>query len=192
MFLTRDSPLKLHFRFDPVQWRWAFEFLRHANTADARKTTAGLLRLAELSREFIEPLIEGEGIECHFTRGGKLVVYPDTRSLASAHAQVLYQAGLGSRQTMLTRAQCIEQEPALEPYQHRIAGGVWTASDAAADCGEFCVQLAQRIVQRGGDLQLNRCASGFDIDGARVRMLLTDQGPLRADAYLLAAGDRRA
>jgi D-amino-acid dehydrogenase len=78
LFLTRDSPLKLHFRFDPVQWRWAIEFLRHANTSDARRTTAGLLKLAELSREFIEPLIEGEGIECHFTRGGKLVVYPDT------------------------------------------------------------------------------------------------------------------
>ena len=188
LFLTRDSPLKLHFRFDPVQWRWAFEFLRHANTRDARATTAGLLKLAELSREFVEPLIEGEGIDCHFTRGGKLVVYPDAGSLATAHAQVLYQAGLGSRQTMLTRAQCIDQEPALEPYQQRIAGGVWTVGDAAADCGEFCAQLAQRIVQRGGDLQLNRAASGFHIDGARVRMLQTDHGPLRADAYLLAAG----
>ena len=188
LFLTRDSPLKLHFRFDPVQWRWAIEFLRHANTADARRTTAGLLKLAELSREFIEPLIEGEGIECHFTRGGKLVVYPDTRSLASAQAQVLYQAGLGSRQTVLTRAQCIEQEPALEAYAGRIAGGVWTVSDAAADCGEFCVQLAQRIVQRGGDLQLNRCAARFDVDGTSVRALVTDQGPLRADAYVLAAG----
>jgi D-amino-acid dehydrogenase len=188
LFLTRDSPLKLHFRFDPVQWRWAFEFLRHANTADARRTTAGLLRLAELSREFIEPLIDGEGIDCHFTRGGKLVVYPDARSLAAAQAQVLYQAGLGSRQTVLTRVQCVEQEPALEAYAQRIAGGVWTASDAAADCGEFCVQLAQRIVQRGGDLQLNRAATRFDIDAAGVRALLTDQGPLRADAYLLAAG----
>jgi D-amino-acid dehydrogenase len=188
LFLTRDSPLKLHFRFDPVQWGWAIEFLRHANTTDARSTTAGLLKLAELSREFIEPLIEGEGIECHFTRGGKVVVYPDARSLASAQAQVLYQAGLGSRQTVLTRAQCVEQEPALEAYAQRIAGGVWTASDAAADCGEFCVQLAQRIVQRGGDLQLNRCATGFEIDGTSVRTLLTDQGPLRADAYVLAAG----
>ena len=188
LFLTRDSPLKLHFRFDPVQWRWAFEFLRHANTKDARTTTAGLLKLAELSREFIEPLIEGEGIDCHFTRGGKLVVYPDASSLASAHAQVLYQAGLGSRQTVLTRAQCVEQEPALEAYQAKIAGGVWTANDAAADCGEFCVQLAQRIAQRGGDLQLSRTATHFDIDGASVRLLLTDQGPLRADAYLLAAG----
>ncbi|HKO68066.1 MAG TPA: D-amino acid dehydrogenase [Burkholderiaceae bacterium] len=188
LFLTRNSPLKLHFRFDTVQWRWAIEFLRHANTRDARRTTAGLLKLAELSREFIEPLIEGEGIHCHFTRGGKLVVYPDARSLASAQAQVLYQAGLGSRQTVLTRAQCVEHEPALEGYAQRIAGGVWTASDAAADCGEFCAQLAQRIVQRGGDLQLNRCASRFDLDGARVRMLQTDKGPLRADAYVLAAG----
>ncbi len=188
LFLTRDSPLKLHFRLDPVQWRWAFDFLRHANTRDARRTTAGLLKLAELSREFIEPLIEGEGIDCHFTRGGKLVVYPDTRSLASAHSQVLYQAGLGSKQTVLTREQCVEQEPALEAYAQRIAGGVWTPRDAAADCGEFCAQLAQRIVSRGGDLQTNRTATRFDMDGLSVRALMTDQGPLRADAYLLAAG----
>ncbi len=172
LFLTRDSPLKLHFRFDPVQWRWAFEFLRHANNQDARTTTAGLLKLAELSREFIEPLIEGEGIECHFTRGGKLVVYPDSGSLAAAHAQVLYQAGLGSKQTTLTRAQCVAQEPALASYEQRIAGGVWTESDAAADCGEFCAQLAQRIVQRGGEVQLTRTAARFDIEGASVRALM--------------------
>jgi len=188
LFLTRDSPLKLHFRFDPVQWRWAFEFLRHANNRDARTTTAGLLKLAELSREFIEPLIEGEGIDCHFTRGGKLVVYPDSGSLAAAHAQVLYQAGLGSKQTTLTRAQCVAQEPALVSYEQHIAGGVWTESDAAADCEEFCTQLAQRIVQRGGELQLTRTAAHFDVDGASARALVTDAGPLRADAYLLAAG----
>ena len=188
LFLTRDSPLKLHFRFDPVQWRWALQFLRHANNQDARTTTAGLLKLAELSREFIEPLIEGEGIDCHFTRGGKLVVYPDSRSLAAAHAQVLYQAGLGGKQTTLTRAQCVAQEPALASYEQRMAGGVWTESDAAADCGEFCAQLAQRIVQRGGEVQLTRTGARFDLDGASVRALVTDAGPLRADAYLLAAG----
>lgn len=188
LFLTRDSPLKLHFRFDPVQWRWAFQFLRHANTKDARATTAGLLRLAELSREFIEPLIEGEGIDCQFTRGGKLVVYPDSRSLATAHAQVLYQAGLGSRQTVLTRTQCVEHEPALAAYEEHIAGGVWTASDAAADCGEFCTQLAQRIVRRGGELQLDCTVTRIDVEARSARALLTDAGPLRADAYLLAAG----
>lgn len=188
LFFTRDSPLKLHFRFDSVQWRWAIEFLRHANNADARTTTAGLLRLAELSREFIEPLIEGEGIDCHFTRGGKLVVYPDSRSLAVAHAQVLYQAGLGGRQATLTRAQCVAQEPALAAYEEHIAGGVWTEGDAAADCGEFCAQLAQRIVQRGGELQLARRAIGFDVEAYSVRALMTDAGPMSADAYLLAAG----
>ncbi|MEP6607349.1 MAG: D-amino acid dehydrogenase [Burkholderiaceae bacterium] len=188
LFLTRDSPLKLHFRFDPVQWRWALQFLQHTNTADARATTAGLLRLAELSRDFIEPLIEGEGIECHLTRSGKLVVYPDSSSLAAAQSQVLYQAGLGSKQIVLTRAQCVEHEPALDAYQKRIAGGVWTASDVTADCGEFCAQLAQRIVQRGGDLHLDRTASGFDCDERRARTLTTDQGPVRADAYVLAAG----
>lgn len=188
LFLTRDSPLKLHFRFDPAQWRWAIGFLRHSNTKAARATTAGLLRLAELSREFIEPLIEGEGINCHFTRGGKLVVYPDAHSLAAAHAQVLYQAGLGSKQLMLSRAECVAHEPALAAYQQHIAGGVWTASDAAADCGEFCAQLAKRIVHRGGELLLGQTALRFDVQRLTARALVTDAGSIRADAYVIACG----
>ena len=43
-------------------------------------------------------------------------------------------------------------------------------------------------MQRGGDLQTHRIATRFDTDGSGVQALLTDQGPLRANAFLLAAG----
>ena len=76
LLLSRHAPLKLHPRADRSQMRWALQFLKQANLRAARNTTEVLLKLAELSREFIEPLIEGERIECDFTRGGKLVLYP--------------------------------------------------------------------------------------------------------------------
>jgi D-amino-acid dehydrogenase len=50
LLLARDSPLKFHPQLDPAQWSWGLAFLRLANTAAARTTTAALLRLAELSR----------------------------------------------------------------------------------------------------------------------------------------------
>ena len=74
LLLSRHAPLKIHPRADRAQLRWALQFLKHANTKAARDTTEALLKLSALSREFIEPLIEGERIECDFSRGGKLVV----------------------------------------------------------------------------------------------------------------------
>ena len=191
LLLSRNSPLKLHPRFDRAQWSWGWAFLRVANTTAARATTSALLKLSGLSREFIEPLIEGEGIECSFTRSGKLVVYPDATSLAAARAQVQFQAALGSTQEILDAEACVAREPALAPYRAHIVGGVWTATETAADCGAFCDHLARLLTQRGVEFIYSRTVTRFDLDGGHVRALVTSgdgAAPLRADAFVLAAG----
>ena len=193
LLLSRHAPLKIHPRADRRQMRWALQFLRYANGKAARGTTEALLKLAELSREFIEPLIEGERIDCDFTRGGKLVVYPDSASLDAARAQVTYQAALGTRgQVVLSAAQCVEREPAIAGYVDRIVGGVWTPTEAAADCGAFCTQVAALLRRRGAELLYGRTVTRIDRDAGQVRALATEAGPLRADAYVLAAGDQAA
>jgi D-amino-acid dehydrogenase len=193
LLLARHAPLKLHPRADLTQLRWGWQFLRQANLKAARGTTEALLKLAELSREFIEPLIEGERIECDFTRGGKLVLYPDASSLAAARAQMTYQAALGTRgQVLLSAAECIEREPAIAGYAGQFAGGIWTPTEAAADCGAFCTQVAVLLARRGAEFHYGLTAVRFDIDQGRVRALVTESGALRADAYVLAAGDAAA
>jgi D-amino-acid dehydrogenase len=193
LLLSRHAPLKIHPRADVRQIRWALQFLKHANTKAARATTEALLRLAELSREFIEPLIEGERIDCDFTRGGKLVVYPDRAALDAARAQVAYQAALGTRgQVVLTAAQCAEREPAIAGYVDRIVGGVWTPTEAAADCGAFCTQVAALLARRGAEVLYGRTVTRIDRENGQVRALVTEPRPIRADAYVLAAGDEAA
>jgi len=189
LVLSRHAPLKIHPRADFGQLRWAWQFLRHANLRTARATSEILLKLSELSREFIEPLIEGERIDCHFTRGGKLVLYPDVASLAAARAQMTYQAALGTRgQVVLSAAECLEREPAIAAYAGQFAGGIWTPTEAAADCGAFCTQVAALLARRGAEIHYGRTATGFDVDHGRVRALITKAGTLRADAFVLAAG----
>jgi D-amino-acid dehydrogenase len=193
LLLSRHAPLKIHPRADVRQIRWALQFLKHANTKAARATTEALLKLAELSREFIEPLIEGERIDCDFTRGGKLVVYPDRAALDAARAQVAYQAALGTRgQVVLTAAQCAEREPAIAGYVDRIVGGVWTPTEAAADCGAFCTQVAALLARRGAEVLYGRTVTRIDRENGQVRALVTEPRPIRADAYVLAAGDEAA
>lgn len=188
LLFARDSPLVFRPRLEPAQWLWGLRFLAAATRERARATTAALLKLAFLSRDLIEPLIADEAIACDFKRGGKLVVYPDEASFAAARAQVEYQATLGCEQMLLSRELCVGREPALAGYADRIVGGVWTPSDAAADCAAFCEQLADRLRDRGVRFELGREVSSLRVRNGRFEGADVDGGSLAAEACVLAAG----
>lgn len=192
LLLARDSPFVFRPRLEPAQWLWGMRFLAAATRERARATTAALLKLAFLSRDLIEPLIADEAIACDFKRGGKLVVYPDEASFAAARAQVEYQATLGCEQMLLSRELCVGREPALAGYAERIAGGVWTPSEAAADCAAFCEQLADRMRDRGVRFELGRAVRSLRVRNGRFEGAAADGGPLAAQACVLAAGSHAA
>jgi D-amino-acid dehydrogenase len=183
------SPLKYHFKLDPDQWAWGLKFLAACRIDTARATTAALLQLSFLSRSLLEPLIARERIDCDFDRGGKLVVYPDAAGLAQARAQMEFQATLGCEQELLDNAQCLEHEPALAGYVDSFVGGVWTPSEAAADCGLFCAQIGARLRKRG-------VAFRFGANVARVTVragkpdVLVGRERISADAVVIANGSR--
>lgn len=187
LLADEDSPLKYHFKFDLQQWRWGLAFLRACNLAQAQATTRALLALSALSRQVIEDLIESGRIDCAFARSGKLVVYPDAKALATAQAQLAFQATLGCEQQLLTREQCVAREPALAGYADRIAGGVWTPGEAAADCGAFCDGLAQGLAVDGAQFHWNREVTAIDADKGGVRVQ-SAAGPIDGDVAVLAAG----
>jgi D-amino-acid dehydrogenase len=187
LLADEDSPLKFQLKLDPLQWRWGIAFLRACNIEKARATTHALLELAALSKSVLEPLIEREQIACGLVRNGKLVVYPDTASLATAEAQLRFQAQLGCRQELLTSAECIAREPALAGYAERIAGGVWTPSEAAADCGAYCDEIAALLQARGATLLFNRGVTAIRADKGGVRVQ-TASGSIDADQAVLCNG----
>ncbi len=191
LLADENSPLKFRLRMDPQQWRWGLAFLRACSLARAQATTRALLQLSALSRRLTEAMIAEEAIDCGFERSGKLVLYADAASLATAHAQMRFQAVLGCEQQLLNRAQCIAREPALHGYAAHITGGIWTPGEAAADCGRFCDGLAVRLRARGVTFRFGCEVEAIAADRGSAR-LRTSSGPLDADAVVLAAGSHAA
>lgn len=191
LLADEDSPLKFHFKLDPAQWRWGLAFLRACTLAQAQATTRALLSLSALSREVIEPLIAQQAIDCAFARSGKLVIYPDAAGFATAQTQMQFQAQFGCVQEALDAPACIAREPALAVYRDRIAGGIWTPTEAAADCGAFCDGLAARLAARGVTFHWKREVQRIAADKGGVRVQ-TASGALDADAAVLACGSQAA
>jgi D-amino-acid dehydrogenase len=149
LLLSPDSPLSLRLRFDPWQWAWGLRFLAACRTSVSRRTTERLLALAAESRAGFDDFMARERIDCDFSATGKLVLYADAEGFAGARRQLALQRELGSVQQALAPAECAAVEPALAHYAPRIAGGIHTPGECAADCHKVCQALERLLRARG-------------------------------------------
>jgi D-amino-acid dehydrogenase len=189
--LDPEGPLHFRPRPDPHQWSWLLAFIRACKATTAEQTTRRLLLLAYRSRELMRQTIAREPMEFDHALSGKLVVQPDAAALEGARRQMELQARWGSEQRLLSRDECLALEPSLAQIAHRIAGGIFTASEEAGDAYRFCEALH-------GVMQSSNHAVRF-VWGATVRQLLrvsgrvaaavTTKGVLEADAFVLALGN---
>ncbi|WP_038202557.1 D-amino acid dehydrogenase [Xenophilus azovorans] len=193
LLLAGDSPLKLRPRLDPQQWRWGLAFLAACNARAAADGTARLLSLAAVSRVGFEAmraeLAPGDAPFCDFSATGKLVLYRSREGLEAAGGQIALQRRLGApEQAVVTPEECVRLEPALAQYARRIAGGVHTPSECAADCLKVCQALAAALAQRGVRFVLGHAAEAFDLRAGRVQAVQTAAGPVQADLFVMALG----
>lgn len=178
-----DGPLRFRPEADLRQYRWLASFLAHCRADVNRRTTAKLLELGELSRRAmgqLELVVPPDAF--HWRDAGKLVVYR-SRAVFDAAAS---KPGAGQ---VWSPEECGAREPALAAAQHLLAGGIYNAGEAVADCHAFCVALAGRLREhprfRGF---VHGEARGLYAEGGRIRGVETSGGLLTADAYVLAAG----
>ncbi|QYF95286.1 D-amino acid dehydrogenase [Massilia sp. PAMC28688] len=181
--MQKDGPLRFRLEADPRQWRWLWQFLMHCRADVNRKTTERLLLLGELSRQEmarIEPIVPKEDFA--WREAGKLIVYRSAGAFSKAAAR----AGTGE---VLTAAQCVEREPALAAAQGILAGGIFNAGEAVADCHAFCQVLAARVKAHPRcDGVVQAQAQSLTVEGGVITSVMSDAGVLGADRFVLAAG----
>ncbi len=188
LLLANDSPLKLRVQMDPHQWVWGLQFLAACRASVSRDTTTQLLRLAAESRAVFDALRLETRLDDDHSTTGKLVLYPNETSFAAARQQMALQRTLGSEQHALSPAECVAIEPALAHHASRFHGAVYTPSESAADCFKVCQSLERLLRARGVRFLLNTSVQSLVQNGERVVAALTPEGPVSADAFVMALG----
>ncbi|WP_208942836.1 D-amino acid dehydrogenase [Paracidovorax avenae] len=199
LLFSPDSPLKLRPQWSMRQWRWGAAFLAACNDATSRRTTGTLLELAARSRQAFELMREREGLDCDFSRTGKLVVYRSREALAGGERQMALQRAWGCEQESVSAARCVELEPALAHDADHIAGAIHTPSECAADCQKVCDGLHTLLAARGVRFLLGSQVAGFTrgADGAVTAVHVRSgasgaETPVAADQFVLALGSASA
>lgn len=186
MLQGSSAPLRFHPRLDPTQWRWCFEFLMACRSSVNRRNGMHLLRLSLFSQNVLTQWREEYGLDGFaWRRNGKLVVYRDAKNFAAAAAKT------GSEGLRILNVDgCVALEPALATVAGKLAGGIFSDTDEAADCYLFCLALEQRLIASGLYRRLQRRVNGFQRKGDRITALqFANAEHFTADDYVLATGN---
>lgn len=197
LLLARHSPLRLRPGLAPAAWLWCLQFLAACNQAQSDRATRALLAVAMESQwQFDRWRANVPDASIAHQRQGKLVLYRSQAGLAGARRQVALQAGFGPAQELLDARQCLALEPALDGTMP-LAGGVWTPSEAVADCAKVCTVLAAQLASepRYRALWAHRFVR-WEMRGGKVTGLQAEHAgalhTLRFDACVIAAGAQSA
>jgi D-amino-acid dehydrogenase len=183
-----QAPLLLRLRALPQMWRWGAAFLRNCADGRFRKNTLANLNFGHYSLDALHEITADVAIDYDRSTRGVLKIYRSKEALEIAirACELFSEHGLAYR--ALTPAQSAAYEPALAATASSLVGALHFPTDEVGDCRKFTQGLATHLRQHGVDVRYGTQVSGFSVSDDRVAAVETDQGPLRADAVVVAAG----
>jgi D-amino-acid dehydrogenase len=184
-----DAPLIFRLgRWDPVLWFWLIGFLANCTATRARINTDRTLRVAIYSRACLQALRRDTGIAYDQKTLGILHVYRNPREFEHAIASAALMSALGLDRQVKTAAEAVAIEPALAAVAPELAGTIYTPGDESGDAHIFTQNLAELAAARGVRFFYDTRVLQLEASGDRLTSVVTDQGLLEADAYVLACG----
>jgi D-amino-acid dehydrogenase len=185
----RDLGISMRPSLDPAFLAWTWKFLLQCTPARARVNTLRKLRIALYSRDCINALEARTGIDYQSQKNGILYFYRSQASLdhGAAHMRLLAEHGL--KIEVVDRQRLVEIEPALGTVKDKLAGAAYSPMDQTGDSAKFSRHLAEWLAaMKSVRFCWLTTVTGLEIEGGLVSRVLTDKGPLGADAFVLALG----
>ena len=184
----RYSPLILRPKPDPRMIAWMFSILRNCTSARYARNKARMMRLAGHSRDMLIKLRTDTGIQYDQRMRGTLQLFRTQHQLDGMAKDVTVLRAGGVPFEILDRQGCIAAEPGLAFARESFLGGLRLPDDETGDCFKFTNALADMAMAKGVQFQFGMRIEAIEADTRGVTGIRTDQGVIRADAYVVALG----
>ena len=186
-----DSPLLMRPRALPGLAGWGLRFLWHSRRSAFQRHALVNARLAAFSLRETRRLnreLAGSGLDFDFRESGILKVFRDPDSLArNRHAAEAMQDE-GVRFEAWDTEQVINREPALAGVRDELCGGLYFPDDAIGDARRFTTGLLELAQDRGLRYRPATRVQRLRTFQGRIDAIETDEGPIAADACVVASG----
>ncbi|MFC0810420.1 FAD-dependent oxidoreductase, partial [Ensifer sp. P24N7] len=182
------APLILRPKVDAAMISWMVKMFSNCTSKRYAINKSRMLRLADYSRLSIAELRAETGIAYDERMQGTLQLFRTDAQLDASAKDVKALAADGIPYEVLDPEGCIRVEPALRHVREKIVGGLLTPKDETGDCFKFSNALAAKAEALGVKFKYGSIVRGGDVEGGRVRGVVTAHGRLQADAVVVALG----
>lgn len=184
----KHSPLVIRPKLDPAMWAWCLRLLANANETSYQINKSRMVRLAEYSRDCLKELRAETGIRYDERTKGTLQLFRTQKQMDAAGYDMAVLDRYGVPYSLLDRDGCVAAEPALGLVREKFVGGLQLPGDETGDCFRFTNALAELATTLGVKFRYGVSIRALEGDKDGVTGVVTDQGRLTADAYVVALG----
>jgi D-amino-acid dehydrogenase len=186
--LGRQTAIQVRPRLDRELVRWGVRFLRECTAERARRNTLVKLRLCQYSQTQLDALARDEQIDYLDRHAGIIYLYRDERDLEAGAEKMQLLADHGQECRVLDASGVVAVEPALARIQGRIAGAVYSPTDASGNAQVFTQRVAEACERLGARFRLGTRIRRLRAEGGRVTGVVAGDDVLTADVYVLSLG----
>ncbi len=186
--MMKHSPLVIKPRFDPHMWRWLLQMLGNCNHRSYERNKGRMVRLAEYSRDVLKQLRADTGIRYDERTQGTLQLFRTQQQLDAAATDIAVLDQSGVAYNLLDPKGCEVAEPALARVRGNFVGGLRLPGDETGDCFKFTQTLAAMAKELGVKFRHNVKIERLSTEGDRLTGVVTSQGELKSEAFVLALG----
>lgn len=186
--LMRHSPLILRPTLDPHLLPWMLSLLANCTSAAYTRNKSRMLRIAGYSRECLISLREETGIAYDHRSQGTVQLFRAQKQLDHAGRDTEVLSADGVPFELLDRDGVARAEPALSAVKETFVGGLRLPLDETGDCYLFTNALAKIAEGLGVAFRYGTSISRIDVEAGTVRGVVTSNGRIAADHYVLALG----
>ena len=184
-----ETAIRVRLGADPRLYAWGLRFLRECTSTRARRNTLIKLRLCQYSQSVLNEVVKAEGIEYQAIHRGAIYLHRDPAELDAGIKKMALLAEHGQKQEILDAGGLARLDPVFEPVRTKIAGAIRDLGDSSGDSRLFSEALARIAHEKHGMVvRLGTRVSALQADGERIAGVITSEGLLTADNYVLALG----
>lgn len=187
LLLRPNSAFKIRLRFDPALWGFLARFAASCHDTNLVHQSAQALHdLLIASKRDYQEMIRDANIHAEWQALGCLFISRTPHHLdAFEAANREIQVRFGYSATRLDGRALAAKEPML---RDDLAGAWYFDCDAHIRPDRFMSGLHAALQRMGVRVLEHCCATAFEGDTSRAHRVLTDQGPIDADAFVVATG----
>ncbi|MCO6419701.1 FAD-binding oxidoreductase [Siccirubricoccus sp. KC 17139] len=180
------GPLAIRWSYFPKVLPWLLRYLASGWTeARVQRTAVALRALVQGAPALHAALAEAAGVGHLIQRHGLLYIYPDRRDFEAEALAWRIRRAVGVQWVELSAEELRQREPELDPrYTFAL---LVEEGGHCLDPGAYVAALVALAESEGAERVTDR-ATGFRIEGGRLRAVLTPNGELACDRAVIAAG----